>query len=250
MHLPGFAILFGILFFGGELSTQPSHDSWTIELHKFVDENGFVDYQSWRNDRDGLTKYLASLQAYPPQSSWSRSEITAYWINAYNAYTIALILQHYPVRSIKDIGGKIPKINSVWDINFIPWNGQTINLNEIEHSILRKKYPDPRIHACLVCASYSCPMLRREAFVARDLDAQMDDACLKFLKDPNRNQYEPSGSSLSMIFKWYASDFGGNVGVKKFIKKYVPEAFPHPKTKMKYLDYNWALNDSKIFKQP
>ena len=105
-------------------------------------------------------------KGHPNDKHWTETEQLAYWINAYNAFTVELILDHYPVASIRDIKEGVPFINSVWDIDFIKIEGKTYSLNDIEHRILRREFDEPRIHFAIVCASISCPKLRNEAFEA------------------------------------------------------------------------------------
>ncbi|MCB0663353.1 MAG: DUF547 domain-containing protein, partial [Saprospiraceae bacterium] len=141
----------------------------------------------------------------------------------------------------------IPFVNTVWDIKFIKIQGKEYDLNNIEHSILRKDFKDARIHAAVNCASYSCPVLRNEAFVASKLDAQLDDSMRKFVNDTRRNRISENDPKLSSIFKWFSGDFKDDAGsVRAFVNKYA-------KTKIKdganidYLEYDWRLNDAAKF---
>ena len=146
--------------FSAQGSTPPSHEDWTALLSVHVSEAGFADYRGFQRDSIKLDQYLEKLSNHPPnQDKWSEEEQLAYWINAYNAYTVKLILMHYPVRSIKDIGSsiQIPFVNSPWDIKFIQIGDKKLDLNNIEHSILRKEFEEPRIHFAINCASFSCP---------------------------------------------------------------------------------------------
>lgn len=225
--------------------SKPSHQIWDALLRKYVQPDGFVDYKSFQKDTVELNKYLASLSAQHPNSNWSKAEQMAYWINVYNAFTIKLVLQHYPVASIKDIKRGIPFVNTVWDIKFIKIQNKTYDLNNIEHGILRKDFKDPRIHAAVNCASYSCPKLRPEAFVADKLEAQLEDAMRQFVNDPVRNRVAAKKGELSSIFNWFAGDFKNDAGtVVKYINKYARQPLS-PDGKVIYLDYDWRLNDAK-----
>ncbi len=222
----------------------PSHQQWDKLLKKYVNASGLVNYKGLQKDQDGLNAYLKTLSDNAPQDNWSEDEQKAFWINAYNAYTVSLILQHYPVKSIKDIAGKIYKINTAWDIKFINIGGKKYDLNNIEHSILRKKYNDPRIHFAIVCASMSCPRLRNEAYTAAKLNAQLDDAGRTFLNDKSKNKVGADKAELSKYFSWYKGDFTKNASLPDFINKY-SQIKINENTKISSLDYNWNLNEQK-----
>ena len=222
----------------------PSHTAWTMLLEKYVDTNGNVDYKGFKGDGLKLDAYLNSLEANAPNpKKWSTEEQLAYWINAYNAYTIKLIVDNYPVKSIKDIGGSIPFVNSPWDIKFIEISGDKLDLNNIEHGILRKYFKEPRIHFAVNCASYSCPKLRNEAYEASKLDAQLTDQAKDFLADTKKNKIGDGKSvQLSKLFSWFSGDFKQNgKSVNDFINKYSPVKIK-PGADINYLDYNWQLN--------
>ncbi len=219
----------------------PSHQQWDKLLKKHVNASGMVSYKGFQKDKADLDSYLKTLSDNAPQSSWSENEQKAYWINAYNAFTVALILKHYPVKSIKDIGGKIYKVNTPWDIKFINLGGKKYDLNNIEHGILRKKFDDPRIHFALVCASISCPRLRNEAYTAAQLNAQLEDAGKDFLNDKSKNRVNTEKAELSKYFSWYKGDFTKNGSLTDFINKYSQTKI-NANTKIGSLDYNWNLN--------
>lgn len=222
----------------------PSHQQWDKLVKKYVNPSGMVNYKDLQKDKGELDAYLKTLSGNAPQNSWSENEQKAYWINAYNAFTVSLILQHYPVKSIKDIAGKIYKINTPWDIKFINIGGKKYDLNNIEHSILRKKFNDPRIHFAIVCASMSCPRLRNEAYTAAQIDAQLDDAGKGFLNDKSKNRISAANAELSKYFSWYKSDFTKNGSLVDFINKYSLTKI-NANTKIGSLDYNWSLNEQK-----
>lgn len=224
----------------------PSHQQWDKLLKKYVNASGKVDYARFQKAKGELEPYLKTLSDNPPQKSWSENEEKAYWINAYNAFTVSLILQHYPVKSIKDIGDKIkiPFVNTPWDIKFIQIGGKKYDLNNIEHGILRKKYNDPRIHFALVCASLSCPKLRSEAYTATQLDAQLEDAGKTFLNDPFKNKVNADKAEVSKYFSWYKGDFTKKGTLVDFINRYSTVKI-NSGTKISFLDYNWSLNEQK-----
>ena len=222
----------------------PSHQQWDKLLKKHIDESGMVNYKGFQEDNAALGAYLKTLSDNVPQSSWSENEQKAYWINAYNAFTVSLILQNYPVKSIKDIAGTVYKVDTPWDIKFINIGGKKYDLNNIEHGILRKKYNDPRIHFALVCAAISCPKLRKEAYTGSQLDAQLEDAGKDFLNDKSKNRINADRTDLSQYFSWYKDDFTKNGSFVNFINKY-SETKINSNTKIGYLDYNWSLNEQK-----
>lgn len=204
-----------------------------------------VNYKGFANDKAELTTYLNTLSKNPPATNWSKAEQLAYWINAYNAYTIQLILNHYPVKSIKDIGSKIkiPFVNTPWDIKFIKIGNETYDLNNIEHGIIRKQFNEPRIHFALVCAAKSCPRLRNEAFEASRLNAQLDDQAVDFLNSPGKNSITPKQASLSKILDWYGGDFKKQgLSVKDVVNKYSKTKITDD-TKISYQTYDWSLNE-------
>ncbi len=224
-----------------------SHDLFNNILQKHVDSEGWVNYDGIKADRAKLNQYLQLVSANAPNDQfWTKDEQLAYWINAYNAYTIDLILKYYPLNSIRDIGSSIqvPFVNSPWDIKFIEIGDQKFDLNSLEHSIIREKFNEPRIHFAVNCASFSCPILRNEAYVAEKLDAQLQEQTIKFINDSKRNKLDKKESQLSMIFSWYQSDFTKNGTLKDFINLYSSTKL-EKNTKISFLDYDWSLNKKR-----
>ncbi|MGB4400445.1 MAG: DUF547 domain-containing protein [Daejeonella sp.] len=221
----------------------PSHQQWDKLLKKHVSSSGMVNYKGFKNDKTEFDAYLKTLRDNAPQSSWSINDQKAFWINAYNAFTVSLILQNYPVKSIKDIGGKIYKVNTPWDIKFINIGREKYDLNNIEHKILRK-FNDPLIHFAIVCASMSCAELRREAYIGSNLESQLNTQGKDFLNDKNKNNINANNSQLSKYFTWYKGDFAQNGSLVNFINKYSQTKISS-RTKITYLDYNWSLNEQK-----
>lgn len=231
------------------------HAAWTKVLAAHV-RGDLFDYAALAKDRAGLDGYLAGLEAVTPEelSGWTREERYAFWINAYNAYTIRRVIDDYPLESIRDLD-KAFGLSSVFDSEFIPMEAlhpkgenEELSLNDIEHEILRAKFQDARVHAAINCASASCPPLRAEAFVAERLDDQLDEQMKAFVRDPQRNRLKRDEGviRISEIFKWFDEDFERDAGsVKKFIARYAPaeEKDFVLEAKVKYLDYSWALND-------
>jgi len=225
----------------------PSHKIWDELTKEHVRNDGMVDYKGFITDREKLEKYLSLLSNNAPdKQKWSKEEQLAYWINAYNAFTIKLIIDNYPLESIRDLHPtlKIPGINTVWHKKFFKIGGEESSLDEIEHSILRKEFNEPRIHFAINCASFSCPPLRNEAYVADKIDQQLDEMARKFINDKERNKITPDNPEVSKIFSWFTKDFTKNGSLREFLNKYA-------KVKIKegadidYLGYNWSLNDVK-----
>jgi hypothetical protein len=224
-------------------ATPVQHQQWDSLLQKHVTAEGWVDYDGFIKDSLDLRSYLNLLsENHPDPGTWTNEERMAYWINAYNAFTVDLIIRHYPVESIKDIKSGIPFVNTVWDIKFINIQGQTYDLNNIEHGILRPKFDEPRIHFAVNCASVSCPKLMNRAYTAERLDQQLDQAARDFINDPSRNLIEQNHLQLSKIFKWYAGDFDGKI--MEVIRKYADRPISED-PKVSYLDYDWQLNVKK-----
>jgi len=237
----------GQVFAAPRNTNKPSDKIWTEILKKYVDEEGMVDYKGIIKDKDQLQVYLDMLSNNPPGDNWSKDEKEAYWINAYNAFTIKLIINHYPVKSIKDIGPKhqIPFVNTPWEKKFFKIGHKHFKLDKIEHTILRKKFDDPRIHFAVVCASHSCARLRREAYEGDKLNEQLNEQAKDFLTDKRKNKITPEKPQLSSYFDWYKKDFKKNAGtVINYVNKYSPVKIKS-NANVSYLDYNWDLNEQK-----
>ncbi|MBO2008546.1 DUF547 domain-containing protein [Hymenobacter negativus] len=225
-------------------SALVDHSAFDKLLKKHVSAQGLVDYKGFQADEQVFNQYLAMLSKTPPAANWSKAEQMAYWLNAYNAFTIRLILDHYPVQSIKDIGAKIkiPFVTTPWAAKFFSIAGEKMSLDNIEHGILRKKFDDPRIHFALVCAALSCPRLRNEAYTAAKLDGQLEDQGRDFLNNPAKNKPGKAAAQLSKYFDWYKGDWTqNNLSVAKWVNKYATVKMDD-NTKITYLDYNWNLN--------
>lgn len=226
-------------------AAAPDHSAFDKLLKKHVNAQGLVNYKGFKADQPAFTRYLDQLSQNPPTAAWSKPEQMAYWINAYNAYTIQLILNHYPVQSIKDIGSKIqiPFVTTPWAAEFFSIGGRKMNLDDIEHGTLRKKFNDPRIHFALVCASISCPRLRNEAYTAARLERQLEEQGQDFLNSPAKNKVGRTSAQLSKYFDWYKGDWNENgQSVQKWVNKYAKTKLA-PGATITFLDYNWNLNE-------
>ena len=214
--------------------TPPDHSVWNALLKKHVSGEGNVDYKGFKNDYPRLLNYIGVLGESSPNDSWSREETLAYWINAYNALTIDLIIRYYPVKSIKNI-------DDPWKQRLWKKDGKWFTLDEIEHEILRKMN-EPRIHFAIVCASFSCPKLLNEAYLPSKLEEQLTMATKSFLADPQRNSISENKLELSKIFKWFSKDFKKGGSLIDFVNRYT-EVTISPDAKISYKDYDWALNE-------
>ncbi len=233
----------------GADSAPISHKLLDEILRRYVSEKGWIDYRGLKDDPQQLQEYLDLLSNNHPNDSWSRNEQLAYWINAYNAFTLSLIIEKYPVESIKDIGSwiQIPFVNTPWDIKFIEIGDKTYDLNNIEHDILRSEFEEPRIHFAIVCASYSCPRLSRQAYTAKNLDAQLNAAARDFLNDPGKNIIDAIKPRVSKIFSWFGGDFKKKTSLREYINQYADVKIKS-EAKISFLEYDWRLNDQKTLK--
>ena len=227
---------------GKSNSVPISHSGWNTLVAKNVSQKGQVNYKGFIDDKTLLDEYLNLLSENPPAKNWSEKEQLAYWINAYNAFTVKLIIDHYPVKTIKQLGGAVTMVNSAWDIKFFKIGGIDFDLNTIEHQILRKNYNEPRIHFAINCASFSCPRLRNEAFEAAQLDIQLDDQAKQFINNSDKNIITTEGVKLSKIFDWFKSDFIKTETLISFLQKYTDVELSES-MEIEYLDYIWSLNE-------
>ena len=244
-----------------------SHAAWTALLKKHVvvqrgGQASQVRYGAFAADRVALKAYLDTLSAVPEASfaAWSKPQRMAFLVNAYNAFTVELILTKYPkLESIKDLGSVF---QSPWKPKWVPLLGGKVSLDDIEHEMLRKRgaYDDPRVHFAVNCASIGCPALREEAFVPERLDAQLDEQALRFMSDKSRNRYNAQRGRLevSKIFDWFGEDFRlghrGIASLPAFMARYAEQLADTPADREKvrgaqvdiaFLDYDWKLNDAR-----
>ena len=214
--------------------TIVNHTTWNQLLKKHVSDQGKVDYLGFKKDLIELNAYLDWLSRSKPSETWSKDQLMAFWINAYNALTIKLIVDRYPISSIKDI-------YSPWNIKVITIANKTLSLNNIEHDILRKM-GDPRIHFGIVCASISCPKLQNEAFNTQNTNRLLNKASKEFLADSTKNELTADAAELSKIFKWFAKDFKQEGSLIDFLNKFADIRIASNAT-ISFKDYNWGLNE-------
>ncbi len=229
-------------------ATTLDADAWDGFLERYTKET--ADVAGVRVDYAGLARdpawraFVAGLeQASPPMDPAGR---LAFWIDVYNVLAIDMVVRHLPVDSIRDIGSLF---RSVWKRPAGKVAGRSVTLDEVEHRILRP-IGEPRIHAAIVCASTSCPSLRREAYRAERLDAQLDAAMRDWLADPDKGLRVESGQvRLSKIFDWFAEDFRTADGVLAYVRPYLEPSVRQalgalgPDPRIVWFDYDWSLND-------
>lgn len=212
-----------------------------------------VDYRGLKSD-PRLESVVRQFRETRPELFSSREEQMAFWMNAYNVFTLKLIADHYPVASINELHSAPGLIaatvlgRTVWDRHRFSIGGQTYTLNRIEHEILRGRYQDFRIHGAINCASKSCPPLRPEAYEPARLAAQLDEQMRLFLSSGFHNRYDAASDTLflSKIFDWFAGDFerGGKLldTIRPFLGEQTRKQIG-PNTRIRYIDYDWALNE-------
>lgn len=214
-----------------------------------------VDYAKLKQEGtvSQVTKDFSAV-TQPEFDTWSNHQQMAFLINAYNAFTVELVLTKYPdLHSIKDLGSLF---ESPWKQEFFTLLGAQRHLDWIEHGMLRARYQDPRVHTAIVCASIGCPALSSDAYTASKLDQQLNDGMQRFLSDRSRNRYHEGKLEVSSIFKWFKEDFEkGNAGfyrVEDVFARYAERMTDNPQVqaqirakslRVTFLDYDWSLND-------
>ncbi|WP_459212544.1 DUF547 domain-containing protein [Aquimarina rhabdastrellae] len=232
-----FLLLFITAFtFSGKAQQQlMNHQVWDGLLQKHVSADGKVNYMGFMKDSALLYEYFLQLSENMPQENWSKNDKLAYWINTYNAYTIKLIIDNYPIKSIKDI--KDP-----WDKQFFKIGDEWYSLNQVEHKILRK-FGDPRIHFAINCASFSCPLLLNKAYTGSMIQETLEKQAYDFINDPIRNTITADEVSVSKIFSWFKKDFKVDGGdVKDYINRFAKIKIKD-QPKKGYKKYDWSLNE-------
>ena len=248
-----------------------AHAAFSVLLKKHVvvvdgGKASQVRYAELVKDRAALKSYLDSVAAVKEAefNGWSVAQRLAFLVNTYNAATLELIVQHYPVKSIKDIGGTF---DNRWKRKFIKLFGRDVSLDMIEHDTLRKvgAYNEVRVHYAVNCASIGCPALREEAFVADRLEKQLEEQAVRFLSDRSRNRFVNGKLEVSLIFKWFAEDWergytgfdGRSVAIKsreEYFSRYANvladtgadrQLIGTGKFSICHLDYDWSINDKK-----
>jgi len=241
-------ILFVLLSFsaaGDVISSETNFDhqyrNYGLILNDHVN-NGKVDYGKLKANSADLDLVLVEFAGVTKAQfvSWDKDKQLAYLINLYNAATLDLVADNYPLKSIKDIG-------SPWDKNVVNLHGNQISLNQLEHEVIRKNFKEPRIHFALVCAAKGCPVLISDAYVGSKLSSQLEGVTKNFLSAGDKNKIDDANQVIvvSPIFDWFADDFKGQSGsVVAFLAPYYSKNPEDLKTyQIKYTNYDWTLND-------
>jgi hypothetical protein len=234
-----------------------NHSAWDglLKTYVVVGSDGLnrFDYAALKaKDQPTLKAYIKALEAEQP-TKLGRDEAFAYWANLYNAKTVDIVLDAYPVKSIKDIklgGGLLAAVTGgPWKAKSMKVNGIELSLDDIEHTIMRPVFKDPRVHYAVNCASVGCPNLGTEAFTGPMLDQQLTAAAAAYINSPRGLRVDADGVTASSIYDWFVADFGGHAkGVLTHAKRYASDAL---KAKLEGIseiedyDYDWSLNDTK-----
>ncbi len=234
-------------------NTPMDQDPWGQILSRYVIAtpdglNLFAYGRVTPADRARLRQYLATLEASTP-SRMPREAQMAFWINLYNAKTIDVVLDHYPVKSIRDISlGGLFTIGPWKQKNMIV-EGRNLSLDDVEHAILRKQWQDPRVHYALNCASIGCPNLANRPFAAERLEIMLDEGARNFVNHPRGARLEAGRLTLSRIYQWYRDDFGrSDAEVIRHIAGHASPALKQALSGIREIDgydYNWNLNEAK-----
>ncbi len=239
-------------------ATTVDHSAWNALLGRYVvvgsDGLNRVNYQKFKSESHAKLKaYVASMERVDV-AALNRPEQFSFWANLYNAKTIDIVLDHYPVKSIKDIslGGGFTALvtGGPWKAKVVKVAGQDLSLDDIEHGLLRKIFKDPRVHFAVNCASIGCPNLSNQAFASATLEAQLDDAARAYVNSPRGVRVAGGGKvTASSIYKWFQEDFGGSAsGVLQHARKYAGgdlKAALQGVNSISGYDYDWGLNDAK-----
>lgn len=264
-------------FYAGELPPF-AYEPYARVLTRHVDDEGLVNYKALKADRADLDTFIRSLDGLDRKvyESWETDQKLAFWVNVYNAVTLWLIIEQYPIEPHPALrlvwpANSIRQIPNQWDAEFFRVMGDPMSLNEVEHVVLResdkepdeKIFNDPRIHMALVCAAMSCPPLRAEPFRAARLDEQFADQTRRFLGEESRFRMDRDRDTvyLSSIFSWFGEDFApaftpqqgfeGHSGpeaaclnfVSGFLEPEQAEYLRRGDYRVRYLQYDWALNE-------
>ncbi|MGH1428263.1 MAG: DUF547 domain-containing protein [Arenicella sp.] len=233
---------------------QIDHGQWQVLLEAYLiqDDSGInrIDYASLKkNDSNALNQYLDDLQDIDPRD-YSKKQQFAYWVNLYNAATVSLIIENYPVKSITKIKDGLLSFGP-WDREWLEIGEELLSLNDIEHRILRPIWKDNRIHYAVNCASLSCPNLSLQAFTAENTDQLLDKLATEYINHPRGVTVEKGKLIVSSIYHWYAEDF--NTQESNLMSHLSRYAKPELKAKLQSLkkdsydhDYDWRLNDSNL----
>jgi len=212
-----------------------NYSIWEMMLKMYIDVKGNVNYKKFKENEEMLDDFLEVLAETKIDKSWTEKDKIAFWINVYNAYTIKLILNNYPVESIKDI-------RKPWDRKFFIIDGEYLSLGAVEHEILRKKFTEPRIHFAINCASKSCPRIVQIPYTGKNLEKLLERQTKEYINNAAVNDVNKKSYELSKLFSWFSKDFKKAEGsVINFINKYSLVPISN-QTNKGFKNYDWALN--------
>jgi len=226
-------------------SFDQNHEKLTTLVSKTASPAG-VKYKELKKQHTEIKTYLKELAAveYATFKEWKTPDQLAFLVNLYNASTLNLVLDHYPIKSLKDeVGGK----DGPWKIGSVKMFGKTTTLDVLEHQFIRKYYDEPRVHFALNCASEGCPPLRNEAFTGAKLEQQLEDQTKTFLANSKANSLSGNDLKISPLFDWFKDDFTKKSGsVEAFLNPYFADKkITKGSVKISYTDYGWSLNEVK-----
>jgi hypothetical protein len=249
-----------------------SYDDYAAVLKTYVDDTGMINYNGLKANSEKLESFVTAMGKVDPNSysKWSKKEQIAFWLNAYNGFTLKVIIDNYPIkpsflRSRIYPKNSIRQIPGVWDKIKFDVMARKLTLGHIEHEIIRKKFDEPRIHMAMVCAAMGCPPLLNKPYTGQKLDAQLDERTRRFLGNQAKFKVDRKNNRLylSPIFKWFADDFVKKYAPKKnvaqhgketsavlnFIAAYLKQVqrdyILRGQFKIKYLSYDWSLNEQE-----
>lgn len=237
-------IFLGLLLSPGLASADPASDAaYASVLERFV-RDGRVDYAALKYSRAGLDLFLADASNLQRSefSAWPKPDRLAFLINVYNAATLRLIIDRYPIKSIRKIG-PLWNPKAPWTQPVVTLFGSPTSLDDLEQRMIRPAFQEPRVHFALVCAARGCPPLRSEPYEGARLNAQLDNQAWIFLTQNSKNSLDETTKTayLSPIFKWYLKDFGGSKkSLLAYLKKWLPAAENYY---IEWTPYDWSLND-------
>ncbi len=250
-----------------------SYKNYATVLKDYVDDTGMVNYKQLKAHREKLDTFVTTMSKLDPSSynRWREKEKIAFWLNTYNALTLKVIIDNYPIkpsffRSRIYPKNSIRQIPGVWDKMTFNVMGKDLTLEHIEHNVLRKKFDEPRIHVAMVCAALSCPPLLNEPYEGRKLDEQLNNRARRFLGNPDKFKINRENRRvyLSPILKWFADDFVNKYGTEEhigkqskktsailnftadYLEKSDKDYILAGEFKIKYLKYDWSLNEQSI----
>ncbi|OON68777.1 DUF547 domain-containing protein [Hymenobacter sp. CRA2] len=220
---------------------------WDELLKRTVQPDGRINYADLAEHDDQLRGYLQALRHTTPAADWTRPQSAAFWLNVYNAYTLNLAVQYYPVLRLSDIKVKtVSGYRPVWDAPEVNVGGKVYSLNQIEREILPQLLPhDPRRFVALHCAALSSPTLLPEAYDGSRLDAQLNEQTRRFVNDKQRNHLTADAVQVSSLFDWHATEFGETAELIAFLNRFAKAPIAATAT-VQYLPYDWTLNDTSV----